>query len=291
MEKYKEPQISIVNNREITERLSQNYIVATGDLGVAKTVEYEEYVNKRYVDLEYSMINNLHEYSVVIIDLQNENDTRHCLEDDEPDGIPYLFELSFPQKKFRPKGIGGTSTDAECSQVAKHRRRREKEHRDKEILPIYIVNHQRYIRPSLRQNPPFSDNQIDYAKNDERGLLTTWQLYNQYKLIENGIFTKKETRESLDKWGLISLLPKNLIRVGIYEEYFKKPKAGILTLNNVKLEVGKMIYAKKDGKWICTSIVSIQLNDKDVDQVDNGEVGIVTDIELEKGYEIFVKIE
>lgn len=35
----------------------------------------------------------------------------------------------------------------------------------------------------------------------------------------------------------------------------------------------------------------IQLNDKDVDQVDNGEVGIVTDIELEKGYEIFVKVE
>ena len=85
MEKYKEPQIYIVNNREITERLSQNYIVATGDLGVAKTVEYEEYVNKRYVDLEYSMISNLHEYSVVIIDLQNENDTRHCLEDDEPE--------------------------------------------------------------------------------------------------------------------------------------------------------------------------------------------------------------
>ena len=148
-----------------------------------------------------------------------------------------------------------------------------------------------HVHSKVRQNPPFSDNQIDYAKNDERGLLTTWQLYNQYKLIENGIFTKKETRESLDKWGLISLLPKNLIRVGIYEEYFKKPKAGILTLNNVKLEVGKMIYAKKDGKWICTSIVSIQLNDKDVDQVDNGEVGIVTDIELEKGYEIFVKIE
>lgn len=32
---------------------------------------------------------------------------------------------------------------------------------------------------------------------------------------------------------------------------------------------------KNMEKWICTSIVSIQLNDKDVDQVDNGEVGIV----------------
>lgn len=41
----------------------------------------------------------------------------------------------------------------------------------------------------------------------------------------------------------------------------------------------------------CNRNVYLQLNDKDVDQVDNGEVGIVTDIELEKGYEIFVKVE
>lgn len=105
MEKFNEPQIYIVNNEEIKERLSHNYNVATGDLGVAKTVEYEEYVNKRYVDLEYSMINNLHEYSVVIIDLQNENETRECLENDEPDGIPYLFELNYPQNKFIPNPL------------------------------------------------------------------------------------------------------------------------------------------------------------------------------------------
>ena len=560
MEKYKEPQIYIVNNEEITERLSKNYNVATGDLGVAKTVEYEKYVNTRYVELEYRMISNLHEYSVVIIDLQNENKSRHCIENDKPNSNPYLFELSFPQRKFEPsplvlsimisqmrvpslkiifaginytekynitevlkqsqyscpyeekrniyeiikanvtsksgkkiisennnlanviskymkgynvifnlpsqwdqssqksivdpsfipllknqdgdvvsyigysknsgyeiliplcekkdelieklltsvlpemlpdffpeskqfewlkeqeflpkeileiekertliqekydleinllnerrgaidkkykflhdllietgdnlvqavctyfkwlgfsnvetidgnedilrediqiteedklyiievKGIGGTSTDAECSQVAKHRRKREKEHRDKEIIPIYIVNHQRYMRPSLRQNPPFSDNQIDYAKNDERGLLTTWQLYNQYKLIENGIFTKEETRNSLDEWGLISLIPQNLISLGIYDEYFKKPKAGILMLNNIKIKVGDEIYARKGERWIRTQITSIQLNDKNVDCADNGEVGMVTDIELEKGFEIFIKSE
>ena len=560
MEKYKEPQIYIVNNEEITERLSKNYNVATGDLGVAKTVEYEKYVNTRYVELEYRMISNLHEYSVVIIDLQNENKSRHCIENDKPNSKPYLFELSFPQRKFEPsplvlsimisqmrvpslkiifaginytekynitkvlkqsqyscpyeekrniyeiikanvtsksgkkiisennnlanviskyvkgynvifnlpsqwdqssqksiadpslipllknqdgdvvsyigysknsgyeiliplcekkdelieklltsvlpemlpdffpeskqfewlkeqeflpkeilelekertliqekydleinllnerrsaidkkykflhdllietgdnlvqavctyfkwlglsnvetidgnedilrediqiteedklyiievKGIGGTSTDAECSQVAKHRRKREKEHRDKEIIPIYIVNHQRYMRPSLRQNPPFSDNQIDYAKNDERGLLTTWQLYNQYKLIENGIFTKEETRNCLDEWGLISLIPQNLISLGIYDEYFKKPKAGILMLNNIKIKVGDEIYARKGERWIRTQITSIQLNDKNVDCADNGEVGMVTDIELEKGFEIFIKSE
>ena len=188
------------------------------------------------------------------------------------------------------KGIGGASTDAECSQVTKHRRKREKEHRDKEIIPIYIVNHQRYMRPSLRQNPPFTDNQIDYAENDERGLLTTWQLYNQYKLIETGIFTKEETRNSLDRWGLISLIPKNLNKIGIFKEYYEKPKAGILKLNNIEVKVGDEIYAQKGERWIRTKIVSIQINDKNVDSANDGEVGIVTDVELEKGFIIYIKI-
>ena len=32
-------------------------------------------------------------------------DTRPCLEDEEPDGIPSLCELSFPQKEFRPSPL------------------------------------------------------------------------------------------------------------------------------------------------------------------------------------------
>ena len=77
--------------------MSKSSNVASGDLGVTKIVEY---VNKKYVDLEYSMISNLHEYSVVIIDLQNPNETRHYIENDEPDDISYLFELNFPQKEL-----------------------------------------------------------------------------------------------------------------------------------------------------------------------------------------------
>lgn len=557
MKKYNEPQIYIVNNQKIAERLNQKYNIAVGNLGIAKAVEYNPYKNNRYVNLEYNMIDNLHEYSVVIIDLQNKNEVKHCTEDDKLDGTPFLFEVSYPQKNFIPaplvlsiieenlkkqclkiifagnkyveeyslvkafeqnqyryagysehdiyetiqarakvkfgkkieaeknelaqciakytkeykvvfemptrwnanlresepdpnfipllknqegepisyigyspdcgyeillpvcekkdelieklltsilprilpkyfpesedfewikekeflpkeitelekeediireeynskikalnekrtkieqkymflndlltetgdklveavctyfkwlgftdvvsidgseeilrediqitegnklyiievKGIGGTSTDAECAQVAKHRRKRERENRDKEIVPIYIVNHQRYMNPLSRQNPPFSDNQIEYAESDERGLLTTWQLYNQYKLIEAGIFTKEETRDSLDEWGLISLIPKRLKSVGIFEEYFKKPKAGILKLNNSEIKVGDEIYGQKGGKWIRTKITSIQLNDKNVDSAKDGEVGIATETELEKGVEIFI---
>ena len=151
------------------------------------------------------------------------------------------------------------------------------------------MNHQRYINPSLRQNPPFSSDQVDYAKNDERGLLTTWQLYKQYKLIENKIFTKEETKEALKEYGIISLLPKNLKSIGTYSEYFKKHKAGILILENIKIKIGDEVYAKKDEHWVYTKINSIQVNNKNVDYAEDGEVGIVTEAELGKGYELFIK--
>ena len=105
------------------------------------------------------------------------------------------------------------------------------------------------------------------------------------------VFTKEETRNSLDRWGLISLIPKNLNRVGIFDEYFKKHKAGILKLNNVEISVGDEIYAQKNERWIRTKIVSIQLNDENVERANNGEVGIATDVELGKGFEIYIKLE
>ncbi len=90
------------------------------------------------------------------------------------------------------KGIGGTSTDAECAQIGKHRRKREKEHRDKNIYPFYVVNHQRYRNPKERENPPFSVDQISYAESDERGLLTTWELYKRYWMIQKVFLQKKK---------------------------------------------------------------------------------------------------
>lgn len=558
MEKYKEPQIYVINNSVIAEKLQEKYVVAEGNLGITKQIEYEQYENHKYVNLEYDLIGNLHEYKVVIIDLQNKSVGKICMENDLPDGMPYLFQVDYPMKQFDPapfvmnqiprgmnhegiriifsdkdytehykivqiekqnqvgypeefeervystigalvsnktgkkiksdehimaqtvakyvngynvifdlptvwdsskqesvqdgnyvplmfnqdneviayigydkengyelllpvcqdkeklidelfskilpeifpnifpesrefqwicneefkpkevlecekkkrelkdeyekqleeiqmqevkiyekyqflndlltqtgnalvkavskyfewlgfsnvqeidgredilrediqivdestlfiievKGIGGTSTDAECSQIGKHRRKREKENRDKEIVPIYIVNHQRYMQPQLRENPPFSENQIDYAYNDERGLLTTWQLYQQFKLIENGIFTKEETRQAMKQIGLITLLPKDFYSIGTVTEYFKKPKACILNLNDAEIKRGVCVWAKKGELWKKGKICSIQVDDNDVDTARSGEVGLVLDIELAKGFELFVR--
>lgn len=187
------------------------------------------------------------------------------------------------------KGIGGTSTDAECSQIAKHRRRREKENRDKDIIPIYIVNHQRYMNPFSRQNPPFSKNQIDYAEQDERGLLTTWQLYQQYKNIEKSIFTKDEVKDTLKVLGLIPFVSSSFIRIGKVNEYFKKHNASIINLENQEIKCGDAIWAKKESELKKGIIKSIQIDGQNVEEARNGEIGIVLDVELSKGFELFVK--
>lgn len=561
MEKYKEPQIYVINNKEVAERLEENFIVGKGNLGVAKRIEYDEYMNQMLVTLDYDLAINLHEYKVLIIDLQNKVEEKVCNHDEMPVESAYLFLMSYPERQFNPapfvmnqvamnmnrdsiriifadfeytehytvvalegqrkyryeseleiniyqtlsagvhnkagkrkevenielarvigkyvveyrvtftfpgswdknlgkeipnsnyipliynqdkeiisylgydelkgyelvlpvckdkekligeltgnvfpelfprffpeskefnwlknddfkpkeiiecekkkcelekeyakqiaevelqermiyeknkflcdllvqtaqplveavckyfiwlgfnkvemidgneeilrediqiwdgdnlfivevKGIGGTSTDSECAQIAKHRRIREKEYRDKNIIPIYVVNHQRYTNPKLREDPPFSKYQIEYAENDERGLLTTWQLYQQYKLIDRGIFTKEETRIAMKKWGLVTLVPENIFFIGQVKEYFKKPRACIFDLvEGTSIKIGDYIWAKKGQVWMKGKICSIQTYGKNVDKVDGGEVGVVLDIDLGKGFDFFVKLQ
>lgn len=105
------------------------------------------------------------------------------------------------------KGIGGTSKDEECSQIEKIKNRRMKEKKRFDIFGLYIVNHQRYQPPLIRENPPFKQLQIEDAKNEERGLLTTWQLFNLYYSIKNGCVSKEEARKAFYKYGLIEFSP------------------------------------------------------------------------------------
>ncbi len=186
------------------------------------------------------------------------------------------------------KGIGGTSTDSECSQINKHRRRHEKENRGKEIHPIYIVNHQRFISPELRSNPPFTKDQIDYAVNDERGLVTTYQLFVWYKLVSEGLFSKDEIREVFRQQGSMPLVPPNYESLGTIKEYLSKPRAFIIDLDNVEIKVGDKLLFVKELDFQKAEIQSIQDNGKPVEGISKGEAGVVVDARIGKGYSVYL---
>ncbi|MGN2387974.1 hypothetical protein ACTACB_16525 [Pseudomonas syringae] len=186
------------------------------------------------------------------------------------------------------KGIGGTSKDKECAQIAKIKNRRQEERRAWDVSALYIVNHQRYIPPKLRINPPFSQNQIKDAQLDKRGLITTCQLYDAYFDIVRGLVTKDDVRKQLLEFGHVKIAPPELVEIGVVEEVFQQGRIAILQLGEATVFVGMKLYVLKNNVYEVREITSLKLNDLDVDEATGGEIGIRLDAAIKKGSQIYL---
>ena len=187
------------------------------------------------------------------------------------------------------KGIGGTSTDKDCSQISKIRYRRAEQRGKFDVFGLYIVNHQRYLPPKSRANPPFTDNQVKDAALDTRGLLTAYDLYKTYFLIEDGIIQKSDVRESLFKTGLITLEPENIVSIGIPTEFFMNGHVAIVNLDGITLNIGETLVIKKQNIFSKATIESLQVDGVAVDSYNSGEVGVKLDRSLKQNSELFVR--
>lgn len=217
--------------------------------------------------------------SVVNLDDTNPEILEEDIQVDGPEGF-LVIEI---------KGIGGTSTDKDCSQISKIKFRRAEQRGNFDVYGIYIVNHQRYMPPASRSNPPFTASQISDAVYDKRGLLTTYDMYKSYFMIEDGILEKSDVRESLFKTGLIVLEPANIVSLGIANEIFMDGNVAIVNLNNITITVGETLIVKRQDTYSKTKIVSLQVTDKSVETCNMGEVGIKLDIKIKKNSELFVR--
>lgn len=187
------------------------------------------------------------------------------------------------------KGIAGTSTDADCSQISKIKHRRCRERSKFDVYALYIVNHQRFQPPLKRRNPPFSEHQIKDSINDERGLLSTWQLFNLYQEIEDGIITKIPARNDLLGFGLINFKPANIIYIDEPNEIFMNGYVCIVNLKGIELKVGDQIIIEKNNCYKKAVIIELQIDDIPFQKVDEGEVGIKFDVCVKKKSKLWKK--
>lgn len=172
------------------------------------------------------------------------------------------------------KGINGTSTDAQCSQIHKIKFRRCEERRSFDVYALYIVNNERNIEPLKRTRPPFKDVQIKDAQKDKRGLAYTWQLFNLFFDIENGFISKAEARESLiNAYGLVDFPPTNLCELGVPYNYYKKNTVICIEIKNLIIKVGDHFAYRQNDRWHKTRIVSIEENGQVIDDTSNGRYG------------------
>ena len=171
------------------------------------------------------------------------------------------------------KGIGGTSKDSECSQISKFKHRREKERGAFDVFALYIVNHQRYQAPENRLNPPFTEKQIQDAEDDERGLLTTYELFKLYFAIEAGIIEKQDARQALLGFGLVTFVPSNVAFIGEAKEIHHNGLVGIFSLESY-IRKGEELIALDNGKYKVIKVVGLKDHDHDVAEASGDEIGI-----------------
>ncbi len=186
------------------------------------------------------------------------------------------------------KGIGGTSTDQACSQITKIKNRRMKQKKSFEVYGLYVVNHERYKSPILRKNPPFTDHQLSDSVSDERGLITTYQLYQAYMLIRDGILNKEDVKEQLLAFGLVDLVPKNLKSLGTPREYFMHGKVIVVDLLGGVLSVGDEIVVCKNSVYKKHIVESLKIDDVEVDCASDSVVGIRVGAKIFNKSEIFI---
>lgn len=204
-----------------------------------------------------------------------EEDIRTCENE-----IPILIEC---------KGIGGTSTDNDCRQIGKIKLRRQKQLKSLDVIAIYIVNHQMYIEPEKRNNPPFQEIQIEDAKDEYRGLATTYDLFKQALAINNGYASLEETRKSLMEYGLVKFKLDKLTFLGKATELYKENFVVILNIKDIQVEKTSIIVIEYENQYIEAEIESLQVNDECVESVRSGEVGIKLNTKIKKGSNIYTK--
>ena len=172
------------------------------------------------------------------------------------------------------KGISGTSTDNDCSQITKIKYRRAEKRGKFDVFGLYVVNHQRYLPPIERANPPFSDTQINDAKNDGRGLITTFDLFNLYFNVAAGYVSKENARSALFQTGLVSFPPSSATAIPGPHEIHYKGQVVIVNLHSLEIRRGDKIVFLSKGRYDGAEILDLQVDNKAVRNVSCGEAGL-----------------
>lgn len=189
------------------------------------------------------------------------------------------------------KGINGTSTDAECSQIDKIVNRRMRSRNNTNVQGVYIVNHQKNIEPIKRQIPPFNDTQVKDAESLSRTLMNTTQLFALYSDIENGYITKEEAREVFLQSGMASFR-KKFSSLGVPYSYHQQDSVICLDLDGSMVSNGDtLFYNDALGRLVSVKVESLQQDNQTLKSASQGKTGIKTSQKIPRNREIFIHLQ
>lgn len=197
------------------------------------------------------------------------------------------FEYQGHHILMEVKGINGTSTDSECSQVDKIVNRRMRELKTTDVHGVYVVNHQRNVEPLKRMMPPFNEAQITDAENQSRTMLYTVQLFTLHSDVENGFITREQARKDFLQAGLAKF-HESLQSLGTPYNYYMDDKVICLDLKNIQVSAGDtLFYEDSLQRLVSLKVESLQQEKQSFNTVNSGKTGIKVDKKVPRNREIF----
>jgi hypothetical protein len=124
------------------------------------------------------------------------------------------------------KGIAGLPRDSEALQVWKYVAPRMKEWKRTDIQGLAIINHQRNLPALDRDNkPPFREDVLTNAQEQEFGLLTTWDLFRLARSYLRNGWKHEHIKDLFYQSGRSEPIPRHYAFIGVVEHFWEKVSA------------------------------------------------------------------
>lgn len=121
------------------------------------------------------------------------------------------------------KGISGMPKDEDALQVSKYMVPRMKEWNRTDVHGLFIVNHQKNLPPSERENRSvFRDDILANAIEQGFGLLTTWDLFRLARSFNKNNWVHEHVKDLFYKNSRIDIIPSHYRYLGVIEGYIEK---------------------------------------------------------------------
>jgi hypothetical protein len=157
------------------------------------------------------------------------------------------------------KGVRGRPDDNESRQAEKHAIMRMQEWKRTDVKPVTIINSERHLPPHDRCEKSYRDEIIEYAKQTQLGLMTTWDLFRLLRNAEKLGWPPEVLRPVLYRVGRIDPIPEHYQEIGrivkVWENAF-----GIIP--NVSISVGDLLAVEVGDTFIEFNVDSLKVEDQ-----------------------------
>ncbi len=186
-----------------------------------------------------------------------------------------------PSLLLEIKGLAGMPTEGDTLQVTKYVLRRIRQWNQTDVTGLSLVNHQRNL-PALERDHAnaFTNAQIQDAKQNGTGLMTTWDLFRLVRGMVRWGWPSETVKNVLYGQGQLSRLPSHYTVVGSVAHYWTEQRVISIDITGHLLRVGDRAgYLFADG-FFEEEVTSLQVDKKSVREANPAQrVGMKTALE------------